>query len=170
MDGRPIKDPGQETMASTKDLEALRRLWTSTFAVPAGLLERWLRDPRRVLVERDAGEVVGACALSALRLVDARREWRVVWLRALAVRPESRGRGHGGRLVARALDLARAHGCALALRSRRRGLYDRAGLRIAGSVLGAEVASPVAAELACGPWSARLADARSLARATALAT
>jgi GNAT superfamily N-acetyltransferase len=160
-------------MLHPSDVEALRGLWTAAFRAPRAEQDRWLRDPRRVLVERDAGTISGACVVSALRLFDARGEHRIAWLRALAVRPDRRGRGTGARLVARALQLSRARGFQLALRSPRRDLYARAGLRVAGEVVGALLAAPLDAlepTERCVPRVLRRGAACDAARACALAT
>jgi len=157
-------------MLRPSDQPALRQLWTTAFAAPEALQELWSRDPRRVLVVREGGKVVGACALSALQLVDGRGERGMVWLRALAVREDLRGRGLGSRLVQRALRLARSHGRELALRARHRDLYARAGLQVAGSVLGGLCTAPAMLEIPCPRWPARRVQLRDMALACALAT
>ena len=140
--------------AHPDDRSALDALWAAAFSAPATQRAAWQRVPGRTRVVRVAGAVRAACTLAPLDLETPQGRLRLVWLRALAVEPEWRGRGLASLLVRHARELAARKRAPLALRSAERGLYDRAGLRIAGRMSGWFV--PAAALLAADSGDARI--------------
>ena len=96
------------------DAAGVRALLLAAFptAVEADLVER-LRDDgdcEIALVAEESRRIVGHILMSRMRVVGDGRAWRALGLAPVAVAPERQGRGIGGRLIERALAIARERG------------------------------------------------------------
>ena len=141
---------------TSADSGAIRAVLLAAFptAAEADLVERLGDDGacQIALVAEDEGRIVGHILMSRMRVEDGGRTFRALGLAPVAVAPQRQRRGIGGRLIERALAIARERGEELVFLVGEPEYYRRFGFSAAEA---APFASPFA-----GPYlmARRLAD------------
>ena len=147
VNGADIRD------AAATDAAAIRTLLTAVFpdATEADLVEQLERDGDAVLslVATDEGRVVGHIMTSRMMVEADGRSLRAAGLAPVAVLPDHRNRGLGGRLIREALDRLREAGEEMVFLVGEPAYYRRFGFEAAAA---APFASPYA-----GPYFMALA-------------
>lgn len=131
--GLVVRDVAEMT---TAEEAALRALWERTWPPDPNIVP----DPAagrtpivRVLLFAGDGALLGGCELLDRTILVAGEPQRVVGLGGVAVAEEQRGRGHGTRIVAAAIEAARERGyefVVLFSAFRRLDFYARFGWRL----------------------------------------
>ena len=131
--------------ASPADADAIRAVHVAAFPTPleadlVAALEQ-AGDATLSLVAEQGGRIVGHILLSRMRVEGDGRDYRAVGLAPVAVVPECRRRGLGGRLIEQALGIARDRGEELVFLVGEPEYYRRFGFSAAAA---APFASPYA--------------------------
>lgn len=119
------------------------------------LASPWGRERYRFMIAHDAaGEPVSACKLYRLEAELGGAPAEAIGFGAVVTRPERRGEGHAGRMLAALMDAARAEGAATALLFSDIGPALYAALGFAPLAVQAGKAPALPGPDAFGPWPA----------------